>query len=173
VGKHLLMRTAATLLMLTLLAGCEKPKDWVPVYHPEHFAHWSDRMKERFPELQTVFGPSCLWGGAFSTVDACFAMEEPRRWEGLWASGWEWSEFCPAPARGCPVGGDRDIWLEFPEEAFKGRYSEEGVYRVEFVGRRTKYPGYFGHLGQYSYSMVVDRVISIKKIPGETYKKTF
>jgi len=102
----------------------------------------------------------------------CYDMLAPQRWSGLWNSGWEWTNFCPDPAKDCPNESDHDdVWLDFAEGAYRGTELADGVYRIDFIGRRTKVPGYFGHLGQYDHLMVVDRVISIKRIPGEKYAK--
>jgi hypothetical protein len=152
--------------------GCEKPADWVPAYPPEHFSHWSDRMKERFPELQTVFGPSCVW--RMEDTQTCFRMTEPRKWTGLWRTQFEESRFCadqPAgPAEMCDdyYYGGGAAWLNgdlgLPEDS-TGGFVHEGLYRVEFIGRRTEYPGNFGHMGDYDYEIFVDRPISIRKVP--------
>lgn len=35
-------------------------------------------------------------------------------------------------------------------------------YRVSFVGRKTKYPGGYGHFGLYQSEIIVDRMISLE-----------
>lgn len=101
-------------------------------------------------------------------------MLPDQRWSGLWNSGWEWTSFCPDPAKKCDATSDRGgIWLDFARDAYRGPELPDGVYRIEFIGRRTKLPGYFGHLGQYDHLMAAGRVISIQKIPGEKYAKRF
>jgi hypothetical protein len=99
---------------------------------------------------------------------ACFEMMSARRWKGLWKSGWEWTNFCPAPARECSISAEHgDIWLEFAEHAYSGPELKDGLYEIEFIGRRTKVPGHFGHLGQYDHLMVADRVNSIRLLRAE------
>ena len=68
--------------------------------------------------------------------------------------------------------GDRRWWLVFGKDAYP-REIRDGLYRIEFIGRRTKVPGYFGHLNTYEHMVIVDRLISIRTIPGETYQKRF
>ena len=57
------------------------------------------------------------------------------------------------------------IWLkfasEFPAEA---RDMPSGVYAVNFTGRRSLFQGSYGHLGMYDEEVVVDHMISIRKI---------
>ena len=155
------MRELAIIFSAVLFAGCEKPKDWMPSYPPEYFAHWPDRMRERFPELQTVFGPSCLWRNDVRT-ERCFRMTEPRRWQGLWRNEFEGSHFCEAPAIRC----DHDtpgmnIWLTSKRD----REPDGRLYRVDFIGRRTLYPGLFGHLAiADGHEVVVDRMISMREV---------
>jgi hypothetical protein len=105
---------------------------------------------------------------------ACFQMLPDQRWSGLWDAGWEWTNFCPDPAKQCGSSSEHgDIWLTFAKGADRGPDLADGVYRIVFVGRRTKVSGYFGHLDQYDHLMVVDRVISLEKIRGEKYTKRF
>ena len=133
----------------------------MPSYPPEYFAHWPDRMKERFPELQKVFGPSCIWRGGVPT-EQCFRMEEARRWRGLWRNEFEGSRFCEAPAAQC----DHDtpstkMWLT--NKLYKESYG--GLYQVDFIGRRTLYPGLFGHLPITDrHEVIVDRMLVMKEV---------
>lgn len=41
------------------------------------------------------------------------------------------------------------------------------LFRVEFIGRRTVYPGTYGHLGGYDHYIIADRVISIEPVKDE------
>lgn len=103
---------------------------------------------------------------ASADVENCFVHTPPQRWVGLLNLGWEWSNFCPEPAKSCGFGGGRgSIWTEFGEGSYTGPELKDGVYAIEFVGRRTVHPGHFGHMSQYEYQMTVDRVISVRKLP--------
>lgn len=105
----------------------------------------------------------------------CYEMLPDQRWTGLWNTGWEWSNFCPDPATKCPTPSERGgIWMEFGKSA-STRLSglPDGVYRIDFVGRRTKVAGHFGHQDAYDHLIIVDRVVSIMRIPGEKYTKRF
>jgi hypothetical protein len=98
----------------------------------------------------------------------CFEMLPAQRWKGLWNTGWEWTSFCPAPASECPITEEQgDIWLEYPEGAYTGPELTDGIYEVEFVGRRTKSPGRFGHMGQYDHLMIADHFMSVRKLPNK------
>ena len=114
--------------------------------------------------------------GAFEWADNphCYDMLPDQNWSGLWNSGWEWTNFCSDPAKECGATSDRGgIWLIFAKGAYSGPELRDGVYHIDFVGRRTKIAGYFGHQAQYDHLMVVDRIISIEHIPGEKYSKRF
>jgi hypothetical protein len=114
--------------------------------------------------------------GALELLDNpdCFDMLSPQRWSGLWDTGWEWTNFCPDPAKQCGSSSEHgDVWLTFAKDSYHGPHLADGVYRIEFIGRRTRVPGHFGHLNQYDHLMVVDRIISIERIPGEKYTKRF
>lgn len=94
----------------------------------------------------------------------CFEMMPAQRWSGLWERGWEWTNFCPDPATECDWMAKRGTWLIFAKDAYRGPAQPDGLYRVEFVGRRTKVPGNFGHMNSYDHLMVVDRLISIRRV---------
>lgn len=175
------MRVGAILVLGLVLAGCEKPKDWSPTYPPEFLSHWSDRQKERFPELQKIFGPSCIWRG--DDTETCFRMTKPQKWTGLWRAGFEESRFCEdRPYRVAEMCDDYfyrrgAAWLMgdlgLPKDP-NDPFFKDGLYRVEFIGRRTEYPGSFGHMGCCDYEIIVDRPISIRKVPDrlqETEKR--
>lgn len=112
------------------------------------------------------------WGSVVDNSD-CFEMLPAQRWSGLWEQGWEWTNFCPDPAKQCAWMSRRGIWLTFAKGAYRGPRLPDGTYHIDFVGRRTKVPGYFGHLADYEHLMVVDRIISVQRIPGEKYTKRF
>lgn len=120
-------------------------------------------------------------------VDACFEMQPPRRWKGLWRNEFEGSQFCPAPAQDCgrrfmsppSKRGERMeplVWLSFkapePVEADFRRTMPGGLYSVDFIGRRTAVKGYYGHMGTSEHEVVVDRLISIKEIEPPPPKLT-
>jgi hypothetical protein len=101
------------------------------------------------------------WGDVVHDSE-CFEMLPPQRWSGLWEHGWEWTNFCPDAANECNWMSKRGTWLTFANGAYPNVSLPDGTYHIEFVGRRTKMPGYFGHLDDYDHLMVVDRLISIK-----------
>lgn len=101
------------------------------------------------------------------TIRICYDMLPARRWSGLWETGWEWTNFCPDPAQDCNWMSKRGIWLEFATGALDGPRPPEGIYRIEFVGRRTRVPGNFGHTSAYEHLMIVDRLISMQRISAE------
>lgn len=93
-------------------------------------------------------------------TDQCVHMEPARVWRGQWISQYEHTVFCPAEAEQneCPVPNER-TWLS---GAIGGEIGHR--YFVSFVGRKTKYPGGYGHFGLYDSEIIVDRMISLEKL---------
>lgn len=91
-------------------------------------------------------------------TDQCVYMEPAKVWRGHWINQYEHTVFCSADAEqnGCPVPNDR-TWLS---GAMGGEIGHR--YRVSFVGRKTKYPGGYGHFGLFQSEIIVDRMISLK-----------
>ena len=103
-------------------------------------------------------------------TDQCFEMMPQRRWTGLWLRVFEGSQFCPdeqgQQARTCEFSDNKpNIWFEPGKGDLAPGYGlGEGLYRVDFVGRRTAKPGGHGHLGQFAHEVIVDRMISVKQV---------
>ena len=114
----------------------------------------------------------------------CYRMERARRHRGVWIDEFEGQRFVPAgttplpwpdPTPGTPdareqyerVRRDR-IWIDAGRFGIERRFRRMGTRRlVEFIGRRTRYPGRHGHMGMSGHLMVVDRVISVRDCAGE------
>lgn len=58
----------------------------------------------------------------------------------------------------------RGIWLEFADNVALDDDLPDGIHRIEFVGRRTKVPGNFGHTASYNHLMIVDQIISLEPV---------
>jgi hypothetical protein len=98
-------------------------------------------------------------------TDECFEMAPAKRWTGLWRNEFEGSRFCPSPAQDCSFDspGDR-IWLSYANVQGPGSEAvSEGLYAIEFVGRRTLKRGSHGHFGASDHEIIVDRLMSIKQ----------
>lgn len=93
-------------------------------------------------------------------TDQCVHMEPARVWRGQWLNQYEHTVFCATDAgqSECPEPKER-TWLIGAIDGESGQR-----YRVSFVGRKTRYPGGYGHFGLYDSEIIVDRVISIEKI---------
>ncbi len=90
----------------------------------------------------------------------CYKMLPQQRWRGLWVSGHEYSIFCAEPVGKCDFKTPGVARLEDGP----GRSGYGSVYRVDFVGRRTMYPGNYDGLGMFDHVIVFDRAISIELI---------
>ena len=160
------MYRAPFLLLVGLLLGCEAnhaTSDEEAAVNKE-----IENIRKANPGLKEAclkkLGTGAIGASEWMNNPDCFDMMPPQRWRGLWNSGWEWSNFCPVPAASCSIAPDHGgIWLTFP--APPTGEETDGVYQIEFVGRRTRVPGHFGHLGQYEHLIVVDRQISNTRMP--------
>lgn len=155
------MRRAALVAPLILLNGCGDAGT---------YAHWGDRLSAATGGL---FGQPCSRGETDRLPDdQCYRMTPPERMRGIWIDEFEGSRFLPgltaAPATDPP---GPHIWLEMdahpvpalPEE----RRGQGRVVLLDFIGRRTLYPGNYGHLGMSEHEVVVQRLISAREIaPG-------
>ena len=164
----LFVKSAFVIATALLLVGCQNRK-----------AAMSDADFEAFKSSHPGMTGECLNAVRFgrdwaSTVDDpnCFAMLPQQRWSGLWATNGEYSTFCPDPAKECGMP-NRGITLRFTERSYFKKPPPLGLYHIEFVGRRTKVPGYHGQLDVYAHLLVVDRLISLQAIPGQKYTKLF
>jgi hypothetical protein len=128
-------------------------------------------LKAAMPGITDECFDKARWGGIEampSEVDKCVKMEPPKRWIGLWENGFESSRFCPAPARECDgnTAGEY-IWLSESSSVQLPAYNGEDrppLYAVEFIGRKTAYPGPAGHMGMAEQEIIVDRLISMKRV---------
>ena len=117
-------------------------------------------------------------------IDECSKMEPARRYQGIWVDAFEGQQFIPKGTKApqWPRGNfntsewrkeaDRaiagSIWLDV-ERAKLGHKWKQGGRRaiIEFVGRKTRFPGNYGHMGMFGQEIIVDRVISLTECPNE------
>ena len=161
-------------IAIALLSGCEYRE-------PGMTSAQIQQIAAEQPGMTQACLDELRWGGvnAWRPDDPdCYQMMPAQRWSGLWDHGWEWSNFCPSPTRqqchwdeSSLEEAPRGTWLTFAKSAHLLHQLPDGIPRIEFIGRRTELPGYFGNLGDYEHLMFVDRVISIRTIPGEKYTK--
>ncbi|NMW32313.1 hypothetical protein HKD42_09600 [Altererythrobacter sp. RZ02] len=157
--KNLYRGIIFTALVLT---GCDTR---TPVMSEEDIA----LVKEIYPTINDACVERARYEGASAinvSVDICFPMQSARPWTGLWVNEFEGSRFCPSPRSDCdqPEFGE-GIWLSFaegerPEAAHP--YGDGTIYKVQFLGRRTKEPDSFGHYGYFAHEIVVDELISME-----------
>jgi len=108
-------------------------------------------------------------GGARSFVgsEECFRFNRPERMHGVWLVEFEGSEFLPnvsePPAQ---LGYSEDtIWLEFGQHAsMPPDWRGDRAFAIDFIGRRASYPGFYGHMGNARHLIVVDKLVSAKRV---------
>ncbi|NIJ21126.1 hypothetical protein FHS95_002829 [Sphingomonas naasensis] len=116
-------------------------------------------------------------------TDQCYKMDAPRRYRGVWVDEFEGQRFIPegtSPAewpRADPKSaGWREqferarlatIWLDASRVSFDKMPRKRGTKKIiEFVGRKTKYPGAYGHFGMSGQEIIVDQVIALRECPS-------
>lgn len=157
------MRCALVLFAIFGLLGCERrSSDFTEAELTEIKAENPGMTSACIRSLRRDGMPGWLL-----EIDKCFRMMPAKRWHGVWRIGFEWSNFCPSPARDCPIFGEPGvITLERAEGAYSGPPLQDGLYAIDFIGRRTEKRGAHGHLNQYEHAIVVDRVNSLNEIGG-------
>jgi hypothetical protein len=107
-------------------------------------------------------------------VDQCYKMRPKQRFRGIWLDEFEGSTFFEAALTAESVKAEvqrrlrtkhsSNEWLDWAGTARKGVPSKNSpnsrMVALDFVGRRTAYPGSYGHMGMSSGEVVVDRVVS-------------
>jgi hypothetical protein len=115
-------------------------------------------------------------------LDECYKMDAPRRYRGVWVDVFEGQQFIPegTAAPEWPRGDLKSpewrkqadqaiaatIWLDVRRANLEHTLQLGGrrVF-IEFVGRKTMYPGNFGHMGMSGQEIIVDQVISQRECP--------
>jgi hypothetical protein len=96
----------------------------------------------------------------------------PRAMWGIWAIGFEQSNFveCPSASQ-CPEpSGDNGCWLDFTGEAaaqldpaLRDR-RDNWRYRMNIRGTREEGGGGYGHLGGYECQITAEEILSMERI---------
>jgi hypothetical protein len=165
---------AAVVCALLLLASCKdqppKPQTVIARLEAGNLSHDDlQKVRNTFPGMTQACAEKVRAGGLKAMpqrTEDCFEMTPRQHWSGLWRADLEGSQFCAdapgKPATECVGQTSRpETWFE-P----RARYDADGsLYHVEFIGRRTAQPGRFGSYGTFQHEMIVDRMISILKLP--------
>jgi hypothetical protein len=162
------MRAIALAALVTLLASCEreppKPKSVLERLEAGNLSEGDvQRLTNLFPGMTKACIEKVRVGGVNAMPkrsEDCFEMTPPQHWRGLWFDAFEGSQFCVTPATECSFESKPRVWIDVPGR----KCCTFGLYEVEFVGRRTKYSGVFGHMGAFDHKIIVDRMISIRPV---------
>jgi hypothetical protein len=99
---------------------------------------------------------------------ACNQLTGPRRYRGTWYVDFETSFFTPAGKPDCIKTEVPDcVELEGDALPWPKRAACPREYRIEVIGRRNLLPRY---LTGAAYKVIVDRVISIKRLPDPPHE---
>jgi len=165
------VRSPLAIALSMLLMGCHEQASQISHAQLQELSEGNPGMTKACVEKVRKFGLA-VWP---LPTEECFQMDEPRRWRGLWGREFELSRFCQEPATECThYSAGVPIWLSAsgaPKWAANPALDQDSPYAVDFIGRMTAIRGYHGHQGAYPYEIVVDRMISIQRVPDEARKK--
>ncbi|HEY0115711.1 MAG TPA: hypothetical protein VGB54_08320 [Allosphingosinicella sp.] len=108
-------------------------------------------------------------------TDQCFRMTEPQRMKGVWIDQFEGSRFLPGGTELTQARFDEpQIWLDPETKRVPGLFNpdpdaEIRVLEVDFVGRKTLFPGQYGHMGVSQHEVIVDRLISARELDPQPW----
>jgi len=103
----------------------------------------------------------------------CVPLSAQQEMSGTWAAGMEDSTFV-SENPDVDTRGER-VWLEMElSDALRSGVMAEGtgpvgMFEIHFVGRRSRQRGHYGHLGMSPHVVVVDRIISVRRIGAYRY----
>jgi hypothetical protein len=149
-----------------LLSSCSAPGG-----NPARaFKHAGDRVYVALG-LSALFGHPCdrREGDTVTSVpvEECYRFLPPERMRGVWRDAFEGSEFFPGASRPPAEGAVSGIWLDaesrepLPPRLRRSPQSSGTRYlAIDFIGRRTRYPGKYGHMGASEHYVIVLRVLA-------------
>jgi hypothetical protein len=142
--------------------------------------HGCDRLGSKLIRRLPCTSPTGPGIIGFLPTDQCFKMEPQQRYRGLWVNEFEGQRFIAEgaappdwPSDDPQQPGWREqferarsatIWLDVSRVELN--YPPNGqTFLIEFVGRKTMYPGNHGHMGLSAHEIIVDRVMSLSPCP--------
>jgi hypothetical protein len=162
----------ATVLLLT---ACS-PRPGAP--DPESYQRIRDRMIVRF-HLEPLAGYPCSYPTKVEGItvmatlddDQCYRFNPPERIDGIWINEFENSalltptQFAKFNTPEGTIDGWLDIRTALPSRLRDSHGRYDGNFHIVFIGRRSAYPGHFGHMGMAPNLVLVDKLISIERLP--------
>lgn len=110
-------------------------------------------------------------------VDQCYKMLPPQRFRGIWLDEFEGSRFFEGSRDANAVKAEvrRRLgtaegyeWLDWSgpngNSIPQPTTQNSRMVAIDFIGRRTAYPGRYGHMGVSRSEIVVDRIIAARLI---------
>jgi hypothetical protein len=165
------------LASLLILSGCSlSSRDPAP----ESYRSAWDRFVVGW-RLEGIFGYACTREEIHSGVkvlaaipsEQCYRFNPPERIEGVWIDEFEGVRLLTNAQydAGIRYIEDDSTWLEVkPADQRPGTGPPDytpRVFRIVFIGRRSTYPGEYGHFGMSRHLVLLDRMISIEEITGK------
>jgi hypothetical protein len=159
-----------------MLAGCSDGSR-TPA---KAYRHWGDRLSVGLGLAGLTHPCSRVREDIVEFIGTaqCFHMTAPTRFRGVWLDEFEHSCFIPgASTVTSACDGPSGIWLDVETNRIPGldrtEQSETRAFLIDFVGRRTLYPGSYGHLGMSEHEVIVDRLFSARPLPLPSQMKRY
>lgn len=141
---------------------------------PLQYVHWGDRLRTTVP-FYLAFGAPCesQKDGHMNLDDGpdCIRYGAPRVFKGVWIDRFEGSKFLEGRKPTADIfDANAEVWLDVPaplRDPAGIRIPGSGptiVAEMEFVGRKTLYPGVHGHLGGTPHNIIVDKVLVFRPV---------
>lgn len=171
------MKPFLYLLTLTLV-GCSNGNGSVPV--KAYRSLWA-QVQAQAP--LRILGLPCRSGGFPVPAEECFRFEKPRRWSGvIWQNDYFENRFVSGATGPRHPAGVREtgVLTSVQKPDCRGAFCrpihhsngpndpepELKAFKVTFVGRRTAYPGRYGHAGHFEHLIIADRMIAEQELPS-------
>ena len=169
------MRLMLLLIAALVLTGCRQGPDTTPAA----YARLSDRMRATlswFPWVDDI----CVRSERRVPDEHCFRFDPPRRWSGVLVhEDYAGNRFYPGltsyasleprsraftfSVSNAPL---RRICTEAMCQPHDGEEPEPNKqYYVEFIGRRTKVEGPYGHMSMFGHLILIDRMLVERRLP--------
>lgn len=165
-----LTRSLLAVLLAACLNGCSEHAWTAPSYRNS----WH-RFLVSFGLDERLEVPPCFrvveFGIQHVGEEACFRFGPPARMQGVWLPEFEGSSFFQnARVRPTRDFSRSQTWLDLDSRVVLPKLGvrDDGELKavaVDFVGRRSIFPGMYGHLGGSRHYIIVDRLISAKLLP--------
>jgi hypothetical protein len=106
--------------------------------------------------------------------EQCYRFGPRMRMRGLWLYQFEGSEFLQNYVEPPDISTfyRNDVWLNWSRIYVPclspRRQQKPVIFAIDFIGRKSAYPGHYGHLGRSRNLILAEKVLSIRRLDSPT-----